>query len=148
MHWTGHRDGPPLAAPGQVAWDEAGIHAAFGIVSALFGHDRFGGQTSGLRRARARSQQGLPDRALSTSAPSTNGAVRSGIGIPPCGRGNAATARSASPPISDHHWDAFLAMLDHPDELSEPSLHDPQVRRQIFDGLQDGDRAASCRPEP
>jgi crotonobetainyl-CoA:carnitine CoA-transferase CaiB-like acyl-CoA transferase len=28
-------------------------------------------------------------------------------------------------------------MLDHPDELSEPSLADPLVRRQIFDGLQE-----------
>ena len=28
-------------------------------------------------------------------------------------------------------------MLDHPDELSEPSLADPQLRREIFDGLQE-----------
>ena len=27
-------------------------------------------------------------------------------------------------------------MLDHPEELSEPSLADPQLRREIFDGLQ------------
>ena len=26
-------------------------------------------------------------------------------------------------------------MLDHPDELSEPSLADPVLRREIFDGL-------------
>ena len=28
-------------------------------------------------------------------------------------------------------------MLDHPDELSEPALVDPLVRREIFDGLQE-----------
>ena len=40
----GQKDGPPLAAPGQLAWDEAGLHAAFGIVSALFGREHAGGQ--------------------------------------------------------------------------------------------------------
>lgn len=28
-------------------------------------------------------------------------------------------------------------MLDHPNELSEPSLANPQLRREIFDGLQE-----------
>ena len=48
MHWVGESDGPPLAVPGQLQWDEAGIHAAAGIVAALSARDRDGGQVLDL----------------------------------------------------------------------------------------------------
>ena len=44
MHWVGERYNAPLAAPGQLTWDEAGLHAAFGIVSALLGRSGADGQ--------------------------------------------------------------------------------------------------------
>ena len=136
MHWTGHRDGPPLAVPGQVAWDEAGIHAAFGIVSALFGHDRFGGQTLDFAvHDLAASKDFLIERFDVGAINEWGRSVE--IGIPPSGLWECRDGLLRISAHQRHHWDAFLAMVDHPDELSEPSLHDPQVRREIFDGLQD-----------
>lgn len=136
MHWTGHRDGPPLAVPGQVAWDEAGIHAAFGIVSALFGHDLFGGQTLDFAvHDLAASKDFLIERFDVGAINEWGRSVE--IGIPPSGMWECCDGLLRISAHQRHHWDAFLAMLDQPDELSEPSLHDPQVRREIFDGLQE-----------
>ena len=136
MHWTGHRDGPPLAAPGQLAWDEAGIHAAFGIVSALFGHGRFGGQTLDFAvHDLAASKDFLVERFDVGAINDWGRSVE--IGIPPSGRWECRDGVLGISAHQRHHWEAFLAMLDHPDELSEPSLADPQLRREIFDGLQE-----------
>src|SRR4029079_2894741 len=33
------------------------------------------------------------------------------------------------------HWEAFLEMLDHPEELAAPSLTDMATRQLIFDGV-------------
>jgi crotonobetainyl-CoA:carnitine CoA-transferase CaiB-like acyl-CoA transferase len=35
-----------------------------------------------------------------------------------------------------HHWQVFLAMLDHPEELSDPAFADPVFRREIYDILE------------
>jgi crotonobetainyl-CoA:carnitine CoA-transferase CaiB-like acyl-CoA transferase len=136
MHWAGHRDGPPLAAPGQLVWDEAGIHAAFGIVSALFGHGRFGGQTLDFAvHDLAASKDFLIERfdvgAINEWGRSVD------IGIPPSGRWECRDGLICIGAHQGHHWEAFLTMLDHPDELSEPALADPRLRRDIFDGLQE-----------
>ncbi len=48
MHFTGVSEGPPLAAPGQLAWDEAGIHAAVGISAATMARGQVGGQVLDL----------------------------------------------------------------------------------------------------
>ena len=136
MHWTGHGDGPPLAAPGQLAWDEAGIHAAFGIVSALFGHGRFGGQTLDFAvHDLAASKDFLIERFDVGAINDWGRSVE--IGVPPSGRWKCRDGLLGISAHQRHHWEAFLAMLDHPDELSEPSLADPQLRREIFDGLQE-----------
>ena len=136
MHWTGHGDGPPLAAPGQLAWDEAGIHAAFGIVSALFGHSRFGGQTLDFAvHDLAASKDFLIERFDVGAINDWGRSVE--IGVPPSGRWKCRDGLLGISAHQRHHWEAFLAMLDHPDELSEPSLADPQLRREIFDGLQE-----------
>jgi crotonobetainyl-CoA:carnitine CoA-transferase CaiB-like acyl-CoA transferase len=136
MHWTGHRDGPPLAAPGQLAWDEAGIHVAFGIVSALFGHARFGGQTLDFAvHDVAASKDFLIERFDVGAINEWGRSVE--IGIPPSGRWECRDGLLRISAHQGHHWGAFLAMMDHPDELSEPSLADPQIRREIFDGLQE-----------
>jgi len=134
MHWTGHRDGPPLPAPGQLVWDEAGIHAAFGVVSALFGHGRFGGQTLDFAvHDMAAGKDFLIERfdvgAINEWGRSVD------IGIPPSGRWECRDGLFRISAHQRHHWESFLAMLDHPVALSEPSLADPQLRREIFDGL-------------
>ena len=147
MHWTGHRDGPPLAAPGQLAWDEAGIHAAFGIVSALFGHGRFGGQMLDFAvHDLAASKDFLIERFDVGAINEWGRSVE--VGIPPSGRWECRDGLLGISAHQRHHWEAFLTMLDHPDELSEPSLADPQLRREIFDGLQEVIAASGEGPEP
>jgi crotonobetainyl-CoA:carnitine CoA-transferase CaiB-like acyl-CoA transferase len=136
MHWTGDADGPPLAAPGQLAWDEAAIHVAFGVVSALFGHDRFGGQTLDFAvHDLAASKDFLIERFDVGAIGEWGRSVE--IGVPPSGRWECRDGQLRISAHQGHHWEAFLTMLDHPEELSEPSLADPQLRREIFDGLEE-----------
>jgi crotonobetainyl-CoA:carnitine CoA-transferase CaiB-like acyl-CoA transferase len=125
-----------LAAPGQLAWDEAGIHAAFGIVSALYGHARSGGQVLDFAvHDLAASKDFLIERF--DVGPVNDWGRSVEIGIPPSGRWECRDGLLRISAHQQHHWEAFLTMMDHPDELSEPSLADPQLRRTIFDGLQE-----------
>jgi crotonobetainyl-CoA:carnitine CoA-transferase CaiB-like acyl-CoA transferase len=136
MHWVGELDGPPLAGPGQLAWDEAGIHAAFGIVSALFGRDRFGGQLLDLSVHEVGvTKDYLLERYDRGRLGEWGRSV--GVGIPPTGTWMCADGPFAISAFQQRHWPAFLAMLDNPETLSEPALEDQMVRREIFDGLQE-----------
>ena len=136
MHWVGKKDGPPLAAPGQLAWDEAGLHAAFGIVAALFGREHAGGQLLDLSVHEVQAGKDFVLERYDVSRPGEWGGRFAGIGIPPSGTWQCADGPIGIVAHQDHHWQAFLTMLDHPDELSESSLNDPVVRRLIFDGLE------------
>ena len=134
MHWVGDQDGPPLAAPGQLAWDEAGIHAALGIVSALFGRDEFGGQLLDLAVHEVAATKDFLLEHFDMGH--IGGWGRSvGVGIPPTGTWTCRDGQLAIGVHQRHHWQSFLAMLENPDELLEPSLADPLVRQDIFDGL-------------
>ena len=134
MHWVGQTDGPPLAAPCQLAWDEAGVHAALGIVAALSGPGRVGGQVLDLSvHDVATSKDFLMERFDVGWIGEWGRSV--GVGIPPTGTWQCRDGLLGVSAHQPHHWEAFLTMLDHPDELSEPSLADPVVRREIFDGL-------------
>jgi crotonobetainyl-CoA:carnitine CoA-transferase CaiB-like acyl-CoA transferase len=136
MHWAGQKDGPPLAAPGQLAWDEAGLHAALGIVSALFDHDRAAGQLLDLSVHEVQAGKDFILERYDVSRPGEWGGRFAGVGIPPSGTWQCADGPLGIAAHQEHHWQAFLDMLEHPDELSEPSLNDPLVRRMIFDGLE------------
>src|SRR5262249_20649597 len=136
MHWAGQKDGPPLAAPGQLAWDEAGLHAALGIVSALFDPDRAAGQLLAFSVHQGQAGQDFGLERYDVSRPGEWGGRFAGVGIPPSGTWQCADGPLGIAAHQEHHWQAFLEMLDHPDELSEPSLNDPLVRRMIFDGLE------------
>ena len=136
MHWVGQPGGPPLAAPGQLAWDEAGTHAALGIVAALFGHERFGGQMLDFSVHDVAVTKDFIIERFDVGAIGEWG--RSiGVGIPPTGRWECQDGPFGISAHQARHWEAFLTMLDHPDELSEPSLADPVLRREIFDGLEE-----------
>ena len=133
MHWTGDRDGPPLAAPGQLTWDEAGIHAALGVVSALNGPRPAGQMLDLAVHEVAAAKDFLIERYDVGGIGEFGRSV--GIGIPPTGRWECRDGPLAISAHQKRHWEAFLVMLDHPDVLSEPSLADTMIRRQIFDGL-------------
>jgi crotonobetainyl-CoA:carnitine CoA-transferase CaiB-like acyl-CoA transferase len=136
MHWVGAKDGPPLAAPGQLAWDEAGLHAAFGIVSALFGREHAGGQLLDLSVHEVQAGKDFVLERYDVSRPGEWGGRFAGVGVPPTGTWQCVDGPIAISAHQKHHWQNFLTMLDHPEDLSEPSLNDPVVRRLIFDGLE------------
>jgi crotonobetainyl-CoA:carnitine CoA-transferase CaiB-like acyl-CoA transferase len=136
MHWVGEKGGPPLAAPGQLAWDEAGLHAAFGIVSALFGREHAGGQLLDLSVHEVQAGKDFVLERYDVSRPGEWGGRFAGVGIPPSGTWQCVDGPIGIAAHQDHHWQTFLTMLDNPDDLSEPSLDDPMVRRLIFDGLE------------
>jgi crotonobetainyl-CoA:carnitine CoA-transferase CaiB-like acyl-CoA transferase len=136
MHWVGEKDGPPLAAPGQLAWDEAGLHAAFGIVSTLFGGEDAGGQLLDLSVHEVQAGKDFVLERYDVSRPGEWGGRFAGVGIPPSGTWQCVDGPIGIAAHQEHHWQTFLTMLDNPEDLSEPSLEDPMVRRLIFDGLE------------
>ncbi len=131
---AGPPDGPPVTIPGRQQWDEAGVHAALAILAALHARPRAGGQLIDLAvHELAVMRDFVIERYSATGMDPAGRAVS--IGIPPSG-----TYQCADGPfdVAAHqlrHWDAFLEMLGNPDELSEPSLADPMIRRHVFDGL-------------
>ena len=136
MHHLGRPDGPPLNAPGQQQWDQAGLAATAGILAALRARPAVGGQLLDLSVHEVTAGKDYLIERYDVEGRGDWG--RSvGIGYPPTG-----TWMCADGPldVSSHqvrHWEAFLEMLGHPDELSEPALADPLVRRQAFDGLRE-----------
>ena len=137
MHWVGKQDGPPLAAPGQLAWDEAGAHAALGILAALFGSEQSGGQLLDLSVHEVQAAKDFVLERYDQSRPGEWGGRFAGVGIPPTGTFQCADGPFGMAAHQEHHWECFLEMLDQPDELMEPSLRDVMVRRSIFDGIQE-----------
>jgi crotonobetainyl-CoA:carnitine CoA-transferase CaiB-like acyl-CoA transferase len=137
MHWVGKQDGPPLAAPGQIAWDEAGIHAALGVVAALLDSGHSEGQLLDLSVHEVQAAKDFILERFDQSRPDEWSGRFTGVGIPPTGTFECADGPFGIAAHQQHHWQCFLQMLDQPDELTEPSLCDPMVRRAIFDGLQE-----------
>jgi crotonobetainyl-CoA:carnitine CoA-transferase CaiB-like acyl-CoA transferase len=137
MHWVGKEDGPPLGAPGQVAWDEAGLHAALGVLAALLDPESSGGQLLDLSVHEVQAAKDFILERYDQSRPDEWSGRFTGVGIPPTGTYQCADGPLGIAAHQQHHWQCFLEMLDHPDELTEPSLSDPMVRRAIFDGLQE-----------
>ena len=136
MHWVGEQGGPPLVVPGQLQWDEAGINAALGVVAALLARDRVKGQLLDLSVHEVGVAKDFLLERYDVGRPDEWGRMV-GVGIPPTGVWFCADGPFAIAAHQEHHWQAFLSMLDQPAALSEPSLNDPLVRRDIFDGLQE-----------
>jgi crotonobetainyl-CoA:carnitine CoA-transferase CaiB-like acyl-CoA transferase len=136
MHRVGDPDGPPLAFPGQLAWDEAGIHAALGIIAALEARDRVGGQLLDLSVHEVGAAKDFLIERYDV-APLDEWGRNVGVGIPPTGVWQCADGPLAIAVHQEHHWQAFLAMLDHPEALSDPAYSDPLFRREVFDLMAD-----------
>jgi crotonobetainyl-CoA:carnitine CoA-transferase CaiB-like acyl-CoA transferase len=127
-------DGPPVTIPGRQQWDEAGVHAALAVLAALHGLPRFGGRVVDISvQEVACIRDFVVERYSATGMDPAGRQVP--LGIPPNG-----TFQCTDGPLNiaahqPRHWEAFLKMLGCPDELSEPSLADPMIRRAIFDGV-------------
>lgn len=134
MHRCGTAETPPLGIPGQILWDEAGIHAAVAVLAALSSRSRVGGQLLDLAvHEVAPAHDFLLERYDAEALGNWGRAIL--VGIPPSGTWECADGPFDVAAHQRRHWDAFLTMLDHPDALSEPSLEDPLLRRQLFDGI-------------
>jgi crotonobetainyl-CoA:carnitine CoA-transferase CaiB-like acyl-CoA transferase len=132
MHRVGEGGGPPLAFPGRLAWDEAAIHAAFGVVAALEARDRMGGQLLDLATHEVGAAKDFLLERYDV-APVGDWGRAVGVGIPPTGVWECSDGPLAIAVHQEHHWQAFLAMLDDPPELSDPGYDNPLFRREVFD---------------
>lgn len=132
----GPPEGPPLVVPGQVHWDLAATHAALAIVAALDARPRVGPQVVDISAQEVEATLDFYfERYEFAGAWPT---VRSiPVGIPPTGTWQCADGVLEISAHQQHHWPAFLHMLDDPDELSEPALLDMALRRELADGLVD-----------
>jgi crotonobetainyl-CoA:carnitine CoA-transferase CaiB-like acyl-CoA transferase len=149
-HRAGPATGPPLMVPGQQQWDEASIHAAVAVMAALRVRDRGeGGQLIDLAVHEVGAAKDFLVERYDVEAMGAWGrAVH--VGIPPTGRWECADGILDIGAHQRHHWDAFLEMAGHPEELSEPALADAVLRRELHDGLAEvvaGVMAARTRAE-
>ena len=136
MHRVGPPEGPPVAAPGRICWDEAGAHAVVCVLAALLARAEVGGQLIDLSVHDVLCAKDFQLETYSVTGKAVGG--RSvGVGYPPTGTWRCADGQIDIGAHQRTHWDAFLEMLGGPDELQAPALADVMVRREIFDGLSD-----------
>jgi crotonobetainyl-CoA:carnitine CoA-transferase CaiB-like acyl-CoA transferase len=133
MFRSGVLGSPPPSLPGQGAWDEAGLHAATAIVSALMG-DREGPVLIEVSAHEVATRRDYHFERYDREG-ATPWTRYVGVGVPPTGTWECADGFVDIAAHQVHHWDAFLATLDHPDELKEAALADAVVRRALHDGL-------------
>jgi crotonobetainyl-CoA:carnitine CoA-transferase CaiB-like acyl-CoA transferase len=135
MHRVGPPEGPPVVIPGQQHWDEAGAHATIAVLAALLQRDTVGGQSIDLSAHEvALTRDFVFDRYAVMGMAVDRSVI---VGYPPTGTWQCRDGPFDVAAHQTRHWGAFLEMLDHPSELSDPSLADVLVRREIYDGLQE-----------
>jgi CoA:oxalate CoA-transferase len=134
MHWVGDPNGPPHAAPCRLAWDEAAIHAALGILAAVVARPRVGGQVLDLSVHEVGAANDFLLERYDVARPGEWGRTVP-VGYPPTGVWQCADGPLAIAVYRVHHWRAFLATLDDPKELSDPIYEDALFRRQVYDLL-------------
>ena len=133
MHKVGPEAGPPVTIPAQQHWDEASAHAAVCILAALQNRAAVGGQTIDISAHEVAVTRDFAfDRYDVMGMTQARTVV---IGYPPTGTWQCKDGPFDVAAHQTRHWTAFLRMLDDPAELSDPSLEDVLVRREIFDGL-------------
>ncbi len=134
MAETGVADSAPIAMPAEIHWHAASAHAAVAILAVLGSRSATRGRFIDISAQEVEAFQ-LAGICAYHAHGLVPGQRRSGKVIPPSGLWECLDGRIDIAAYADNHWPAFLEMLDHPPELSEPSLADMAVRRQIFDGL-------------
>ena len=136
MFNVGDRGTPPRAIPFQQQWHLVSLHGAICVLAALGVRDSVGGQLIDISTQEVAAANTLQYESYDAIGLQP-GAREIPAGFPPSGTWR---CRDGTVDIAAHqerHWEAFLTLLDHPESLSEPSLCDMAVRRQIHDGLID-----------
>jgi crotonobetainyl-CoA:carnitine CoA-transferase CaiB-like acyl-CoA transferase len=125
---------PPKPVPANLHWHLASAHAAIAILAALEVRPSDGGQFIDISAQEVEQFHDVLYESYHAQGLRPEG--RSiGIGVPPSGVWECSDGLFDIAAHQEEHWAAFLEMLDHPEELAEPSLADMTVRHQIFDGL-------------
>jgi benzylsuccinate CoA-transferase BbsE subunit len=126
----GSADGPPQTIPGRQVWNEAGVHAAICILAALAVVDTVGPQSIDLSVHEVATGRDFFIEQYDVVGMSTLGR-RVTVGYPPTGTYECVDGPFDVAAHQLRHWDAFCEMLGYPEELSDPALADPLVRRAI-----------------
>ena len=136
MFAIGDRGTPPVAIPFQQHWHLASIHGAICVLAALGSRDSVGGQFIDMSAQEVAVSNMLDYESYDAIGlqPASRAIM---AGIPPTGTWRCRDGIVDIAAHQERHWEAFLTLVDHPDSLSEPSLCDMTLRRQIFDGLTD-----------
>lgn len=119
LYRAGAADRPPVAAPGQFAYDAAGVHGALATVLALWQRLRTG-RGQHLDVSVQESVAGFSDWSLPVYSQSGQIGHRTGAGIYalyPCADG---FVRGII--LVKHHWQALLDWMGRPPELADPAL--------------------------
>lgn len=134
MWRAGPAGSPPLPIPANLHWHIASAHAAIAILAALRVRDEIGGQFVDISAQEVEQYQDVLWEAYHFQGLRPGGRTIP-IGVPPTGVWE---CRDGLFDVAAHqvqHWEAFLEMLDYPEELAEPALADMAIRQQIFDGV-------------
>ena len=134
MAFAGAPQEAPTAMPAGIHWHNTSIHAVVAILAALEVRDRVGGQFLDISAQEVGAYQ-LAAISSYHAQGSIPGQRLSGSVVPPSGVWDCIDGRIDIAAYAERHWPAFLEMVGHPPELSEPALADMGVRRQIFDGI-------------
>ncbi|MCU1659489.1 MAG: Crotonobetainyl-CoA:carnitine CoA-transferase CaiB [Pseudonocardiales bacterium] len=136
MHVVGPAEGPPRALPGFALHDELSAHAAAVMMIALRERDRLGPQ---------RVELALHDLLAYRDTMATASYVKGGGtvnvrgvfagGAPPTGIWAVADGLVELLVYNPPHWDGFLELLGHPQELADSDLRDRAVRTARTDEL-------------
>lgn len=131
---VGAAEGPPRTIPGRQLWDEAGVHAAVCILAALAIVDSVGPQSIDLSVHEVATGKDFLLEQYDVVGMSTLGR-RVRVGYPPTGTYECVDGPFDVAAHQLRHWDAFCEMLGNPEELADPALADPLVRRERFKEL-------------
>lgn len=117
MHRAGRIEKPPLVAPGSLAYDAAGVHAAFATLLGVWKRMQTGrGQhldVSAFEATANLSDWSLPNYSINPSV-----GPRAGAGIYTLYRCRDGYIRMII--LVKHHWRALLDWVGHPEELEDP----------------------------
>jgi crotonobetainyl-CoA:carnitine CoA-transferase CaiB-like acyl-CoA transferase len=119
MHRCGRIEKPPLVAPGALAYDAAGVTAAYATLLAFWQRLRTGAGQH-LDVSVLESVANLSDWALPNYSKLQSISHRAGAGFYPLYRCSDGFVRMII--LVKHHWRALLEWLGNPEELADPQL--------------------------
>ena len=129
MYTHGEAGGPPVTMPGIQMYDLAGSHAALSIMVALRNRSAVGGQAIdiSIQEVMATQSHVIQRYALAAVVPPREGHTPPN---PPAGTWRCRDGYVELQVWNASHWAGFLALMGHPQELSDPNWEQAMYRNQ------------------